>query len=67
MTVLDDFARLNGFEDAKEMNKLVASVDLSTPDKLKAFEDWKQYDGTKETLLQLAPPDTVPRSEDGGA
>jgi len=37
----------------EEILKLVALVDLSSPEKLKAFADWKTNDGSKEGLLKL--------------
>jgi DNA-directed RNA polymerase subunit RPC12/RpoP len=37
----------------EELFKLVALVDLSSPENLKAFEDWKANDGSKEGLLKL--------------
>jgi hypothetical protein len=32
---------------------LVASVDLTNPNKMKMFLDWKENDGTKEGLLKV--------------
>ena len=37
----------------EELFKLVALVDLSSPENLKAFEDWKANDGSKEGLLNI--------------
>ena len=42
-----------GFESLVEFNKLVSSVDLSTPEKIKYFTNWKQEDGSKIGLLLL--------------
>ena len=42
-----------GFESEQEMHKLIASVDLSDPDKLQKFMDWKENDGTKKGLLHV--------------
>jgi len=42
-----------GFESSQEFHKLVAAVDLSTPEKLEAFKLWQYGDGTKDGLLQL--------------
>lgn len=50
---MEEFVKAMGFDSVKEFHRLVASVDLSTPEKLKAFEDWKENDGTKEGLLAL--------------
>lgn len=52
---MDELARLNGFESAVEMNKLIAAVDISTPEKLQAFNTWKEGDGSKAGLQQLLP------------
>jgi hypothetical protein len=50
---LNDFAVSNGFKNADELMKMVSSIDLSTPDKIKAYKDWQEKDGTKEGLLKL--------------
>lgn len=50
---IDDFVKKLGFESAKEFHSLMVNVDLSSPDKLKAFKDWKENDGSKEGLLKL--------------
>jgi len=50
---MDRIAKMMGFEDAAEMNRLVAQADISTPEKLAAFERWKEEDGTKAGLLAL--------------
>ena len=42
-----------GFKNLEEYHKLVANVDLYTPKKLKAFDNWKNNDGTKEAILKL--------------
>ena len=43
-----------GFEDAKELTRMIANVDLSSPDKLRAFAQWKKEDGSKKGLEKLA-------------
>ncbi len=43
-----------GFEDLSEFNRLVASVDLTTPERFAAFTNWKMNDGTREGLMKLA-------------
>lgn len=42
-----------GFVSKREWHNLVANIDLSNPEKFKAFEDWKNNDGTKKGLLEL--------------
>lgn len=53
MDTLDNIISKYGFKSLKEFNELVNKVDLSDPDKLKAFENWKLNDGTKESLLKI--------------
>ncbi len=50
---MDDLAKASGFENAAEMLKLTADADLSTHEKIEAFENWRDIDGTKEGLLKL--------------
>lgn len=42
-----------GFESLSEYHRLVANIDISTKEKLKDFENWKENDGTKQGLLNL--------------
>lgn len=42
-----------GFESEKEFHRLIASVDLSTAEKRKAFKEWQFNDGSKVGLLKL--------------
>lgn len=42
-----------GFDSMDELFKLTADADLSTPDKLVAFKEWQENDGTKRGLLNL--------------
>ena len=58
--MLNNIAREFGFEDAKEFNRLVASLDLSTGERLQAFKEWQHNDGTKAGLLKLKEPAPVP-------
>jgi hypothetical protein len=50
---MEEFVKEMGFENEKEFHKMVASVDLTNPTKMKMFLDWKESDGTKEGLLLL--------------
>jgi len=52
---VEQIAKILGFKDAQELNKLVSSVDISTPEKLKMFKDWQKNDGTKNGLCRLFP------------
>jgi len=51
--MLEELAKACGFEGEAEMVKLIAQVDLSSPEKLAAFTAWKEHDGSKEGLLKL--------------
>lgn len=51
--MMEEIVRKMGFESEKEFHSLVASVDLSTPENMKAFKDWQNNDGTKEGILKL--------------
>lgn len=42
-----------GFESVQEFYDMVAAVDLSSIEKQKAFNSWKENDGTKDGLLKL--------------
>ena len=42
-----------GFESFLDFTHLVALVDISTDEKLKAFDNWRDLDGTKQGLLDL--------------
>jgi hypothetical protein len=50
---LEELIKEMGFESEEEFFRLVASVPLDTKEKMKAFEDWKFNDGTKEGLMRL--------------
>lgn len=42
------------------MTRMVAAVDLSTPEKLQAFQRWRDEDGSKDGLKKL-PVSTAPQ------
>jgi hypothetical protein len=50
---MEEFVKEMGFESEEEMHKMVASVDLTDPDKMQKFMNWKEADGTKEGLLYV--------------
>ena len=50
---MDEFAKSLGFESAEEMHNLISKVNLSTPNRIKAFQEWKDNDGTKKEILKL--------------
>jgi len=50
---MEEFVKEMGFDSVEEFHNLVAGVDLSTPEKLNEFNEWKAEDGTKEGLLKL--------------
>jgi len=50
---MEELVKEMGFDSVEEFNNLVSGADLSTPDKFKAFNEWKTEDGTKEGLLNL--------------
>jgi hypothetical protein len=52
--MMDEVARDLGFDDAADMHRCVAAVDLTTPARLAAFVAWRDDDGTKAGLLALA-------------
>jgi len=50
---MEEFVKQHGFDSLKEFNKLVANLDLSSMDKIVAFKEWQNNDGTKKGLLKL--------------
>jgi hypothetical protein len=50
---MEEIVKQYGFDSLKEFNTMVSNVDLSSPDKIKAFTDWIEKDGTKDGLLKL--------------
>lgn len=53
MSAFEELAIKLGFENLKQMNELIASVDLTTPTRYTAFQHWKEVDGTKDGLLKV--------------
>ena len=53
MELLKDLVKKYGFESEREFHKLVSSVDLSSSQKIAAFKNWQNEDGTKEGILKL--------------
>lgn len=53
------FVREKGFDDLVQFNELVATADISTPERFAAFNRWKLTDGSKTGLLNL--PRQLPR------
>ena len=50
---MEEFVKEMGFDSLEEFNRLVATVDINSKEKMKLFIDWKENDGTKEGLLLL--------------
>lgn len=50
---MEELVKSLGFDSVQEYHKLVANADLTDPKKMKAFEDWKENDGSKEGLMKL--------------
>jgi hypothetical protein len=50
---MEEFVKEMGFESVEEFHKLNASADLSDPEKMKKYLDWRENDGTKEGLLKV--------------
>ena len=50
---MEEFVKEMGFTSLEEFNRLVATVDINSKEKMKSFTDWKENDGTKECLLLL--------------
>ena len=57
---LSDLVRALGFADEADFHRLVASADISTPEKMKAFRKWQEEDGSKAGLLALAATEVQP-------
>ena len=49
----EDLVKSFGFDNVSELNKLVATLDISSPKKLALFKKWQEEDGTKDGLLKL--------------
>jgi hypothetical protein len=52
-TEIDRVLRELGFEDEKEFNRLVSSVNLTSGNRRLLFKQWQQDDGTKKGLLHV--------------
>ena len=50
---MEEFVKEMGFDSLEEFNRLVATVDINSKEKMKSFINWKENDGTKEGLLLL--------------
>lgn len=50
---MEEIVKQYGFQSIKEFNTMVANVNLVGHDKIKAFKDWQENDGTIEGLLKL--------------
>lgn len=50
---MDELIKTCGFESTTEFYKLISSVLINTPERLKKFKDWQMNDGTKTGLLKL--------------
>ena len=52
---MEELIKKMGFESVGEFHRLVATTDISSPEKLEAFKRWQEGDGTKDGLLKLTP------------
>lgn len=52
-TALNELVKQLGFIDVKEFFSMVSKADISTPDKLAEFQNWKDADGTKQGLEKI--------------
>lgn len=50
---MEEIVKQYGFDSLEEFNNLVANVDLTSAENVKAFKDWQDNDGTKDSLLKL--------------
>jgi hypothetical protein len=50
---MEEIAKIYGFDSERDFHCMVASLDLSTPDKRVEFRKWQMGDGTKTGLLKL--------------
>ncbi len=51
--IMEELVKQMGFESVEEFHKLNATPDLSDPETMKKYLDWKENDGTKEGLLKV--------------
>lgn len=62
-TANDALAREQGFDNMADLSTAISGIDLSRPGALRAFEDWKEEDGTKAGLVRrglLPKPEVTP-------
>lgn len=59
---MDELVKKMGFENLQEFHRMVASVRLTLPGDLAAFNYWKENDGTKEGLSKLPMNSEAPRN-----
>ncbi len=50
---MEEIIKTMGFQNMAEFNRLVASADLSTPQRLLDFKKWQTDDGSKDGLMKL--------------
>ncbi len=62
---MDEIVKQLGFENEAELHGMVANVDISTQDRLDAFQKWQEEDGTKAGLAAL--PVLTPMQQSKGA
>tara|TARA_R110000850_G_scaffold26227_1_gene75212 strand:- start:263 stop:709 length:447 start_codon:yes stop_codon:yes gene_type:complete len=53
IAIIKDIVEEMGFESVEEFHKLNTSADLSDPNKMQMYLEWKENDGTKEGLLKV--------------
>jgi 3'-phosphoadenosine 5'-phosphosulfate sulfotransferase (PAPS reductase)/FAD synthetase len=66
-TSQEDFAHSSGFSSWEEMCRMVASVDVSTPDRMERFRAWQEGDGTKGMLEFVIARNNTAGDGDGSA
>jgi hypothetical protein len=49
----DAVVKTFGFDGEQDFHRMVATVDIASPEKLSAFRSWQEKDGTKAGLLKL--------------
>ena len=50
---MEEVVKQMGFNSEKEFNQMVASVDLTSLNKMQKFLEWRENDGTKTGLLKI--------------
>lgn len=63
MNAIEEAVKKSGFKSLQEMTRMVASVNLTSPGAMEAFEDWKNNDGSKKGLENLLNKKPVADSE----